>query len=50
MAVIPVDEDQLLQEALFEFSNKLNTMHDAWILQVSACEMYWGGVVDSSPN
>eukprot|EP00198_Chlamydomonas_reinhardtii_P006617 XP_001695953.1 predicted protein [Chlamydomonas reinhardtii] len=35
VAVIPVDEDQLLQEALFEFSNKLNTMHDAWILQMS---------------
>ncbi|KAG2434059.1 hypothetical protein HXX76_007787 [Chlamydomonas incerta] len=38
VTVVPVDEDQLLQEALFEFANKLNTKHDAWILQLDS---YW---------
>ncbi|GFR48852.1 hypothetical protein Agub_g10806, partial [Astrephomene gubernaculifera] len=34
--VVPVDVDQLMQEAVFEFSNKLSNMHDAWVLYLDS--------------
>jgi ABC-type glycerol-3-phosphate transport system substrate-binding protein len=34
LAVVPVDVDQLLQEAIFEFSNQLSIAHQAWIMYV----------------
>ncbi|KAG2501549.1 hypothetical protein HYH03_000056 [Edaphochlamys debaryana] len=30
--IVPVDESQLLLEVLFEYTNNLTTMHDAWII------------------
>ncbi|EFJ49433.1 guanylyl and adenylyl cyclase family member, partial [Volvox carteri f. nagariensis] len=36
LAVVPVDVDQLQQEALFEYSNNLSRTHHAWIMYLDS--------------
>ncbi|GIL52667.1 hypothetical protein Vafri_8489 [Volvox africanus] len=36
LAVVPVDVDQLMQEALFEYSGNLSSTHHAWIMYLDS--------------
>ncbi|GIL79822.1 hypothetical protein Vretifemale_9103 [Volvox reticuliferus] len=36
LAVVPVDVDQLMQEALFEYSGSLSSTHHAWIMYLDS--------------